>query len=348
MNGKDIFIGLNYIDRKYIEEAELAAVQPQSNIRTLKRPLLIAAIVAMMLMLVGCAAAVYLLRSQDMTVGTMIENRPVFADNYGIEYVGTEEVPNQILTVNGIQGTPAYQASMEWFAFQQSYDQDGKILASVWENWPTFPEKYNAFTIYSQEMADKVDEIAAKYELKLPGECVAIGNAKDVFPTLGIDGLLQPDCKAMAAPGFSPQWYVYEGGNFHLVFSMRMDDENGQWPYPMINQFYFLKDGYFDPQFISMDQTASWEEWNYTTKSGNDVLLLLSDADRSQIIYNREDAMIVVAVESVYSNELELGQNNWPVMTKQQLEQVADAIDLDLEPNIDIAYARERNTDAQK
>lgn len=347
MNGKDIFIGLNYIDQTYIEEAELAAVQPQGTIRTLKRPLLIAAIVTLMLMLVGCAA-VYLLRSQDMAIGTVIETRPVFADNYGIEYVGTEAVPNQILTVNGIQGTPAYQASMEWFEFQQSYDQDGKILESVWENWPTFPKQYNAFTIYSQEMADKVDEIAAKYELKLPGECVAIGNAKDVFPALGIDGLLHPDCKAMAVPGFSPQWYVYEGGNFHLVFFMRLDDENGQWPYPMINRFYFLKQGYFDPQFISMDQTANWEEWNYTTKNGNEVLLLLSDSDRSQIICQREDAMIVVAVESVYSNELELGRKSWPVMTRQQLEQVADAIDFDMQPNIDLDYARERSGETKK
>lgn len=345
MNGKDIFIGLNCIDRKYIEEAELASVQPQGKVRTLKRPLLVAAVVSMLLMLVGCAA-VYLLRSQDMAVGTVIETRPVFADNYGIEYVGTEEVPRQILSMNGIQGTPAYQASMEWFEFTQTYDADHEIERSVWSNLPEFPDRYDAYYIYSQEMADKIDEIAAKYDLKLPGAEVPIAKVKDVYPTLGIDGILHPDCAGMAAPNGTPA--AFEEGNIHMGFLMRLDDENGQWPYPMINKFYFLKHGYFDPQFISMDQTANLEEWNYTTKNGNDVLLLLSDWDRSQIICQREDAMIVVAVESVYSNEIELGREGWPVMTRHQLEQVADAIDFDMQPNIDLDYARARNGEAQK
>lgn len=53
MNGKDIMLGLGYIEQKYIEEAF-----PRARLRTRKRPLLIAAIVALMLMLVGCGAVI--------------------------------------------------------------------------------------------------------------------------------------------------------------------------------------------------------------------------------------------------------------------------------------------------
>ncbi len=61
MNGKELFLGLSYINRKYIEEAEKDTVssfsaQKRSRLRS---PLLIAAVIALTLLLVGCAVAVY-------------------------------------------------------------------------------------------------------------------------------------------------------------------------------------------------------------------------------------------------------------------------------------------------
>lgn len=53
MNGKDILTGLGYIDQKYVEEAGIGEF-PKSGLLRLKRPLLIAAVTAMLLMLVGC------------------------------------------------------------------------------------------------------------------------------------------------------------------------------------------------------------------------------------------------------------------------------------------------------
>ena len=53
MNGKDLFLGLSYIDEKYIAEAEQALL-PR---RSLRRPLLLAAVLALTLLLVGCAVA---------------------------------------------------------------------------------------------------------------------------------------------------------------------------------------------------------------------------------------------------------------------------------------------------
>ena len=35
-----------------------------------------------------------------------------------------------------------------------------------------FPAEYDAYNLYSQEMKDKVDEIAGKYNLKLAGASV--------------------------------------------------------------------------------------------------------------------------------------------------------------------------------
>ena len=62
MNGEDLFRGLNYVNAKYIDEAEtVTQLQPEKKILSLRRPVLIAAIIAMLLMLVGCGAAIYAL-----------------------------------------------------------------------------------------------------------------------------------------------------------------------------------------------------------------------------------------------------------------------------------------------
>lgn len=69
MNGKNLLIGLSYIDRKYIEESEQdipvrKAITPAGNQRkaqskrlSTRKAWLIAAVIALMLLLVGCAVA---------------------------------------------------------------------------------------------------------------------------------------------------------------------------------------------------------------------------------------------------------------------------------------------------
>lgn len=80
--------------------------------------------------------------------------------------------PREEWSLQGYPDTPEYKASAEWNKFEQSYDRDGKILDEAdAEQKRTgidpFGEKYGSYLIYSQEMADKVDEITAKYNLKL-------------------------------------------------------------------------------------------------------------------------------------------------------------------------------------
>ena len=59
MNGKELLLGLSYISRKYIEEAEKDTVSSFSAKKRsrLRSPLLIAAVIALTLLLVGCAVA---------------------------------------------------------------------------------------------------------------------------------------------------------------------------------------------------------------------------------------------------------------------------------------------------
>lgn len=336
MNGKDIFLGLGYIDRKFIEEAELAEY-PKSKIHTLKRPLLIAAIVALMLMLAGCAA-VAVLRMRDMKVGVFPVKEPVFNADHS-EYLGTTEVPYTVLSVNGFQETPAFQASMEWYAFTQSYDPDFEIFYSVRKNLPKFPEKYDAYEIYTQEMADKVDEICRKYKLKSAGKGVVPKNPKATRQVLGVDSFLHSEAMAGMAFRYTK---IYESGNFYSTFDMLMDEGGGRWPYPMTAKMYYLKKDCFNPSYVYAGNLENWAEMDYTTASGYNVRLLYSENNGSAwILYDREDAVITVDIYAAHVMPHDMDEE--PVaefISLEQMKQVADAFNFGIQPDINIGLAK--------
>ena len=58
MTGKDLFIALGSISPKYYEEAENDAITSSQGHKSLRRPLLIAAVIAALLLLVGCGYVV--------------------------------------------------------------------------------------------------------------------------------------------------------------------------------------------------------------------------------------------------------------------------------------------------
>ena len=73
MNGKDIFLGLKYVGDDLIEKAEYGQFPASGEIREkthgrIRRPFLLAALIALLLMLVGCGIA-YVLRLQDLKIG---------------------------------------------------------------------------------------------------------------------------------------------------------------------------------------------------------------------------------------------------------------------------------------
>ena len=57
MTGKDLFIALGNISPKYYDEAENDTIASSQGHKSLRRPLLIAAVIALTLLLVGCAVA---------------------------------------------------------------------------------------------------------------------------------------------------------------------------------------------------------------------------------------------------------------------------------------------------
>lgn len=316
-----------------------AALDTRGKTRRLvpKRGLLVAAVIALAALLVGCAV-VYALRLQDLKIAETDMEIPAHFNEAG-ERVESTQVSGQVLTLHGLEGSSAYLAHQEWFAFLESYDPDGTLLAAAEENPVDIPEAYEAYSVYTQEMMDKVDEIAQKYDLKLLGAFAPFQRyERDVFyEALGIDSLLVPGSEAVIAQEASG--YFYEGGNFSVDFTMTMPEEEGQWSYEMRNSMYYSKTDYFDRVYLTLGDLDDWEQWNYTTKNGSDVLIVQhKDGGNAWIFCAREDAVIAVRVEGECPKE-----DTTVRMTGEQVERIVDEIDFSLVVgDVDIDIAREK------
>lgn len=342
MNGKDIFLGLKYVGDDLIEKAEYGQFSAKEDSKTaankrklIRRPFLVAAIVAMMLLLVGCAI-VYVLNLDGLKLGDQTATQDVYAydPNTGeaIAYIGQETYTQQVLTLAGLNGTPASQAAREWYAFCESYDPDREIQRSVWGNYPEFPAEYDGYELYTQEMKDMLDQILEKYNLKLRGAKIEFPTSKQLFRALGMESILQSGSTAQMKINHS---MYYENGNLDLYFEIALPGENS------INAHGYL---FYRPKDCLIPDTAvlteaQWEEWNYTTASGAEVLIVRSEEASSAWIFsdmaNHTASVRLDAVQNV-SEGTENGTPaaQFSVLTKSQLEQIADSIDFTLEPKL--------------
>lgn len=345
MNGKDIFLGLKYVEPEFIEEAEFGRFPTQAletetvrKRKAFRRPFLLAAIIALTALLVGCGV-VYVLHLREIKLGEQTLTQDVFVydprTGEAIGYVGQETYTQQVLTLAGMSGTPASKAAREWYAFREAYDPDREIQRSVWGKEPQFPEEYYGYGLYTQEMKDKLDEILAAYDLKLRGKPVEFQTSKLLFRALGMETVQNPGSNARIHVDHTA---YYENGNLDVYFEIVIPVEDGEDSRKTYGYLYYRPKDCFIPDTAVLTD-AKWEEWNYTTASGHPVLMLYSqDAASAWIFCDMETCTASLRVDILQRMAVAQGSEgqtaDFELMTKAQLEQVADAIDFSLEPKL--------------
>lgn len=335
MNGKDLFTNLTYIDSKFIEEAESYVPKQTVHRAVPRKMLLIAAIVALSLLLVGCGV-VYVWRMQNIQVGQQTATKPVIGEN-GMDILGYEEVNQQVLTLAGLKGSPGYQAAMEWYQFKQEYDPDHVLHMQMIEDGtvPDFPAAYSEYNIYSNEMKDKLDEIMDAHGLKPTGAKLEFRTVKNMCAALGIERIQSVENGVTVSVSSGG---CRENGNFSLSLDFVLPDSpetefNDTWGYLRWNR----KDC-FSEDLIALEDTGDWKEWNYTTASGSEVLIIRSDSDwRGWFLCEREDAILSLQIEARRDLGYNVDGKTWweyLYLTDKQMEQIADAIDFGIQPNL--------------
>lgn len=280
MNGQTMLMGLSYIDEKYIAESERSTMvlNPKKALPkypSRKKVWLIAAAIALMLLLVGCGV-LYVLRLQDIKIGeASVPQAPSSQPS-----APTEDVKLDVLSLQGIQGTPNYLAGQEWLAYTQSYTPSG---GDYWESDP----EYWAYSVQNPEMVDKLNEICEKYGLKIIGKPWHEQIDCNFFLSLlGIDSLLTPNADATLS---IPTGRFFPGGSFTIYGTLTLSGTEYPFTYHCVKKDVFYDVfGYLDP--------ASVSQQNYTTLGGIDVLLLKS-TQSGMILADREDQFLTLGID---------------------------------------------------
>ncbi len=324
MTGKDLLIGLGDVGHKYYEEAEKETIAGKQKRRTFKRTLLVAAVIALTALLVGCAV-VYALRLQDMSIGT--ETYTQTFDDDGKYLDEPVEKTRDVLTLFGHSGDNIQKATAEWFAFLETYDPDGALM----DNNPDhaeIPNQYEyTYDCYTPEMVAKVDEIAAKYDLKLLEEWLPFqAYQSDIFlEESGIGSFVLPDSGAEITRISGMHYPPY---NFDMDFELSTDKlDTRLW-----GSIVYARKDYFPRAFPGGMDLSQFEQWDHTAPDGTPLLLALSSKGRGYIIAEPENAMLILNFDGNFSGSAYPAADE--IITKEQLEAVAELFDYSIKPEI--------------
>lgn len=333
MNGKDLLTKLGDIDQSYYAEAEGEGTSSASSHRILRKPLLVAALIAAALLLMGCAIA-YMLSLKDMT----LQEKPITIDRFsddGSEYLGKEEVTQQILTLAGLRGTPGYQAAEEWHTYLEEYNSKPENEDDIIGTRPKFPAEYDMYNLRSQEMKEALDKILKKYNLKPVGAEMPFRTPAQLLRALDMENVLR------AGSGAEMQVLnanYYEKGNLDFEFDITIPGEGELLPEETWGGLYYRKKDCLIPDVAKLRDKDSWREWNYTTASGSNVLIARSpDVWDAWIFCDMVDCTASLRVEAIkeYYSDNSVSRVE---LSDRQLELLADAIDFSLKPELVDGY----------
>lgn len=223
----------------------------------------------------------------------------------------TEQVVTGTISLQGFGQMPEKLAVEEWRRFLGSYDYYS-VLEEL-GNAPTgFEEQYGYYQVYTQEMADKLEEIVAKYGLRLHTNMI-----DDLYTNEAlcdqVGGNFLGDNRAYST-------YLYEDGTFKFDGSLSVP-EYGKLEYQFLRCVY----GTFTDIVLNIGDVSDYTQWNYTTKSGTPVTLALS-ASKALVLVDLSDCFVTINILAGTETSVSDIFSNGPLSTPA-LEHFADSFD---------------------
>lgn len=305
MKSMDLLETIGSIRDKYILEAHNQKAVQKKRIST-KRLLLIAAIISLMLLLVGCVA--YILGLKDMYIGD-------YTYDAGFDETGV----STSISLQGFVGTPNYQAAKEWQDYLSTCDSGAPDIIPGYES----PMEYMSYLCYTPEMEATIDEICSKYGLQLLGPTYITDNPLRMFTDLGINNIIADGTVALV--DFDGGAYYYRDGTFQLPGTTTLTWEGNPWPYPVDYTYRCVMKSAFDGVCLNVGDLNMYEEWTYSVKDGTEVLLAL-----------REEKALIIADLSTHFvtvNILKPNEGASDTMDSKALEAIADTFRFDYTPH---------------
>ena len=318
MNANQLLDVIGEVRTEYLSAA-LATKEKRPARRNVHRIVLIAAIVSLTVLLLGCAVVAWKL--QDMKLGEFTYTEPRYIDEEGNKIPATEKT-HDVLSLQGIAGSPEYMAAQEWDPYEWNIIMNEP--EQIEDDFDA-PEAYDGYFIGNQEMQNKVDELCQKYDLKLLGPMALAQSFQQeiFFESLGISALTKENAKAVVEDGSG---YFYECGNFKLEFWMTLTEET-RWPHTLLVSYLYKTKGYFDTVTLAVEDVNSVKQWHYTLADGTEVLIM-NTGKIAWIFCDREEAFLSAGFNITYEDE----DGTVTVMSDQDIEAAAEVLDFTVKP----------------
>ena len=223
-----------------------------------------------------------------------------------------------VMSLQGLAGSPEFEANARWQAFYDSYDPDGAILASIGNSDTGLEPRYDAYPCYTREMADTLDAIAEESGLELLSGLTLYSAAE--LPDW-MRNTLPQSCGAFDHCIYDG--YSFDNGSFKTEGAFFFCD--ARWPYETNYQFVCNRKGYLSVSYLAIGDADDYTQWAYETASGVTVTLALGP-DKALIIADLPDAYLVVNVLDVRVGDVQQGEASLPA---EILEAMADAFRFD-------------------
>lgn len=278
MKPMDLLETIGSIRDKYILDAHSKQSTPK-KVLPFRKVFLIAAVIAMLLLLVGCVAVIMGLH--ELEIGS-----------FTYEAENGETQSGDFISLQGYIDSDNYTAAQEWNQFLAQYDPDGTLLKESEEIGFIPPIDYMAYLCYTPDMVKQIDDICNKYNLELLGPTYIANASTEMFTILGIDSITAPGTGSGVNLGSG---YYYRDGSFNLEGSLELADGDGILPGGVIFEYRCVKKTAFDGVALNIGDTESYDQWNYTTSDGTEVLLALSE-NKALIIADKDNFFITINI----------------------------------------------------
>ena len=218
-------------------------------------------------------------------------------------------VPTAPLTLESLQSSANYKASMEIKDYVQSYNATGDVDE-------TLSEAYRAYGCRNTEMAQKVDEICTKYGLNKVGNGISPDTTEEMFTALNVRSMVKDSGNGdvtTSNPSYSAD------GNFEFWGATTVSGVD----YPIEYRVYRAMKQTLSTAYWEIENTSDYQWSNAVTTAGTDVLIAVGQSN-SLVLTDTGDSVIVIVVMNATTGDTQTG--------KAALEAFANTFDLSLAP----------------
>lgn len=218
-------------------------------------------------------------------------------------------VPTAPLTLESLQSSANYKASMEIKDYVQGYNATGDVDE-------TLSEAYRAYGCRNTEMAQKVDEICTKYGLNKVGDGISPDTTEEMFTALNVRSMVKASGNGdvtTSNPSYSAD------GNFEFWGATRVSGVD----YAIEYRAYRAMKQTLSTAYWEIENTSDYQWSNYVTTAGTDVLIAVGQ-NNSLVLTDTGDSVVVIDVMNATTGDTQTG--------KAALEAFANTFDLSLAP----------------